>query len=288
MEWKKQIRALAICAVLLVVFSGVVSSEQTPAETIDEQIVENPYGVPVTASSETVYWTFEITNPDLTSYPGGTAYYEMRIECLSESTDPLDLSFFCVSFVPGLWPYGDWDWDIDWATLSGGIAPGESYIGPFGHFEWTNEVPIGYVQGGDMIAGASTASPTRISEPYTCTIKPAIILATTDIDPDTLNLKSKGKWVTAYIELPDDYDVNNIDVSTVMLEDQVQAEVRPTEIGDYDNDGIADLMVKFDRQELISLLEVGDAELKVAGELYDGTPFEGSDTIRVIDKGKGK
>ena len=77
--------------------------------------------------------------------------------------------------------------------------------------------------------------------------------------------------------------MNNIDVSTVMLEDQVQTEARPTEIGDYDNDDIADLMVKFDRQKLISLLEVGDAELTVAGELCDGTPFEGSDTIRVID-----
>jgi hypothetical protein len=45
-------------------------------------------------------------------------------------------------------------------------------------------------------------------------------------------------------------------------------------------------MVKFDTQELIPLLEVGDAELTVSGELIDGPMFEGSDTIRVIDKGK--
>ena len=35
--------------------------------------------------------------------------------------------------------------------------------------------------------------------------------ATTDIDPDTLNLKSKAKWVTVYMELPERYDVADID-----------------------------------------------------------------------------
>ncbi len=44
--------------------------------------------------------------------------------------------------------------------------------------------------------------------------------------------------------------------------------------------------MKFDRQELISYLSVGDVTLTVTGELNDGTPFEGSDTIRVINKGK--
>jgi hypothetical protein len=32
------------------------------------------------------------------------------------------------------------------------------------------------------------------------------ITATIDIDPDVLNLKGNGKWVTAYIELPEGYD----------------------------------------------------------------------------------
>jgi hypothetical protein len=112
---------------------------------------------------------------------------------------------------------------------------------------------------------------------------------TIDFDPDTLNLKSKGKWVTTYIELPESYDVSYINVSTVVLNYQVHAEDHPTEIGDYDNDGIADLMVKFDRHAVEEILEVGEeVEVTVTGELIDGTQFEGTDTIRVIDKGGKK
>jgi hypothetical protein len=106
------------------------------------------------------------------------------------------------------------------------------------------------------------------------------VLATIDVDPDTLNLKSRGQWITAYIELPEGYDVSDIDVSTVMLNTEIQAEIHPTEIGDYDTDGIPDLMVKFDRAEVMALLSVGEATLTITGEV-DGTPFEGSDTIRV-------
>jgi hypothetical protein len=47
-------------------------------------------------------------------------------------------------------------------------------------------------------------------------VAPAIP-ATVDIDPDTLNLKSKGKWITCYIELPDGYSVEDIDIDSVTL-----------------------------------------------------------------------
>lgn len=115
------------------------------------------------------------------------------------------------------------------------------------------------------------------------------IETTVDIDPDTFNLKSKVPWIICYIELPEGYNVGDIDVSTIVLNDVVPAESRPTEIGDYDSDGIADLMVKFDRSVVQEILDLGDeVEITVTGELTDGTPFEGSDTIRVIDKGGKK
>jgi hypothetical protein len=113
----------------------------------------------------------------------------------------------------------------------------------------------------------------------------SIIPADIDFEPDTFNINSKGKWITAYIELPGEYDVSDIDVPTVQLDNVIYAESKPTEIGDYDNDGIPDLMLKFNRSSVQEILEVGnEVEITVTGELTDGTPFEGKDEIRVIEK----
>jgi len=131
-------------------------------------------------------------------------------------------------------------------------------------------------------------------------LAPPKIPATVDIHPVTLNLKSKGKWITCYIELPEGYNVADINVSTVVLNDTVPAELHPTEVGDYDNDTIPDLMVEFDRAEVISyiLANVNMTELyeerfmtiplTLTGYLYDGTPFQGSDTITIMLPTYGK
>jgi len=111
-----------------------------------------------------------------------------------------------------------------------------------------------------------------------------IIPATVDIDPDVLELKSEGKSVTCYIELLEGYDVVQIDVTTILLNDAVFAESAPTEVEDNDGDGIPDLKVKFDRSAVEAVVDPGDrVEITVTGELTDGTRFIGSDTIRVID-----
>jgi parallel beta-helix repeat protein len=115
-----------------------------------------------------------------------------------------------------------------------------------------------------------------------------IVTATIDIDPDTLNLKSKGKWITAYIELPEGYDVNNINVSTITLNGTVPAELRPIAIGDYDNDSVPDLMAKFNRTKVSQYILskgiiYGNVTLTLSGKLDDGTPFIGSHAIKVSD-----
>ncbi len=109
--------------------------------------------------------------------------------------------------------------------------------------------------------------------------------ALVDFDPNTLNCHSHGRFVTCYIELPEGYDPADIDVSTVVLNDELAALLHPTGVGDEDNDGIPDRMVKFDRAEVIGLLQPGEQiEVVVSGELDDQTPFAGADFVRVICK----
>jgi len=103
-----------------------------------------------------------------------------------------------------------------------------------------------------------------------------------DFKPETVNLASRGKFVTVYIELPEGFDVSQINVSSLLLNETVSALSKPIEIGDYDSDGITDLMVKFERQQVADTLEPGEQLVTIFGRLLDGTPFSGMDIIRVL------
>ncbi|MDA3897423.1 MAG: metallophosphoesterase [Desulfobacteraceae bacterium] len=124
-------------------------------------------------------------------------------------------------------------------------------------------------------------------------VSPAIaenaIEAAIDVNPNTFNLNSNGNWATVFIEFPatSTCDVSQIDVGNVVLSVNgynIPAESSPSNIGDYDLDGIPDLMVKFDRQLLQSHMFMGSEELTVTGTA-DGTDFLGSDTVNVKAKG---
>jgi PKD repeat protein len=115
----------------------------------------------------------------------------------------------------------------------------------------------------------------------TVNVIPSIIPATVDIKPDTLNIRSKGRWITAYIELPDRYSLKEVEISTIKLNDVIPAQKSPFRIGDYDCDGIPDLMVKFDRSSVKKFLDDPEEILTVTGKI-GGKTFSGSDSIKVI------
>ena len=123
---------------------------------------------------------------------------------------------------------------------------------------------------------------------------PPTVSATIDIDPETLNLKSNGEWITAYIELPESYDVSEIDVGSILLNNAVPVDVKaPITIGDYDLDAIPDLMVKFDRAAIIEWLDTNDygedtgkyyeINLTITGTV-SGTQFAGTDQVKVLKR----
>ena len=105
------------------------------------------------------------------------------------------------------------------------------------------------------------------------------IPATVDIEPDTLNLDSKGNLVKAFIQMTE-RDVNDIVPSTVKL-------CLPTnECLDAINGSVEDDTFKadFDRAAVIALLDgqTGPVTFTVTG-IVAGRTFEGTDTERIID-----
>lgn len=119
---------------------------------------------------------------------------------------------------------------------------------------------------------------------------PPIVPADIEINPGVFNLKSKGNYISCYIEILEDYNVYDIDqTKDITFEfdgNYVIAEESPRNIGDNDSDGNPDLMVKFNRQDVYDILPFGYVELIVKGYLVDGFYFEGEDTVYVKDVGK--
>lgn len=112
--------------------------------------------------------------------------------------------------------------------------------------------------------------------------------ATVEINPETLNLKSNGEWITTYITFEDGYDVYSVDASSITINNTISAVW-----SDIQNEI---LMVKFNRTEVINWLGVIDYSIDT-GNTYnvslaltggiDGVSlgFRGIDGIKVISKG---
>lgn len=107
-------------------------------------------------------------------------------------------------------------------------------------------------------------------------------------------LRQEGNRVEVSVEKRIDWGNyrSTIDTGSVMLEnvpavtDPRYGFFRDQELEDRDGNGLPELMVKFDCAAVRALLEPGEVELTVTGRLTDGTPFIGSDTVRVIAPGR--
>ena len=99
--------------------------------------------------------------------------------------------------------------------------------------------------------------------------------------------------MTCYIEIPEGEDPELIDLSSIeiyrvndiYLSDSLFTD-GPSEIGDHNNNGVLDLMVKFDRQSIYNILSEGPAEIWLTCNDSQGKNYTGSDICLVIDKGR--
>ena len=119
--------------------------------------------------------------------------------------------------------------------------------------------------------------------------EPEPIPASLDIDPNTLNLNSRGNFVTASIELPNGFNANQIDGNTVRISAIDGHPIEPicaekTMESEIESENC--LLAKFERKDLENVLVPGDeVKITIEGSLTSGKKFTGVDTIRVIEKG---
>jgi len=107
--------------------------------------------------------------------------------------------------------------------------------------------------------------------------------------PRTLNLKSRGKWITAIVRLPKEYNASDVDISSILINGTVPADQRHYIICKRWNL----IVLKFNRTAIIELIKESlngtvckEKSVKVlltlTGKFLDGTPFQGKDKIRVV------
>jgi len=108
------------------------------------------------------------------------------------------------------------------------------------------------------------------------------IEAVVDIKPETLNLKGKAKWILALIQLPAEYKVTDIDPRHIRLNETYEPKQTTLNLDEQI------LVAKFLREELDSILQLGEVTLTITGQLLDETEFAGTDTLRVISPGPKK
>ncbi|MHC4642169.1 MAG: choice-of-anchor Q domain-containing protein, partial [Planctomycetota bacterium] len=209
-----------------------------------------------------------------------------------------------------LWGGGDQIWNIDGSTITinysdvQGGWPGKGNIDADPYF-----VETGYWDAnGVWIDGdyhllqdspcIDTGDPNYIAKPNETDLdgKPRIvggridmgayespIFAEARILPRTINLASEGNWITSYIWLPEGYDVADIESNSIFLENEIQ----PEQFSVDEQQQVA--TARFTREDVLPILEVGDINLTITGQLRDGTVFKGADIVNVTDKaGKKK
>ncbi|MCK4252237.1 T9SS type A sorting domain-containing protein, partial [candidate division WOR-3 bacterium] len=99
-----------------------------------------------------------------------------------------------------------------------------------------------------------------------------MISASVDIKPEVINLNSHGKF-TAFLTLPAGYNPHEIDVETVECEGAIALSGHVA---------AQRFIAKFAVQDLVGVSPGPAVEFMVTGQLFDGTPFSGCDTVRVI------
>ncbi len=115
-----------------------------------------------------------------------------------------------------------------------------------------------------------------------------------DIKPggsaNPVNPMSKGVLSVAILST-DEFDVNDVNIDTLLFGDPLLIDNGGTAVSplrssliDISGDGLLDLTLKFSTRDLVEFGALGSDTIEgiLTGETFDGIPFEGLDSIRIV------
>jgi len=212
------------------------------AEGCDTLMARNPFETPESATTSATFGSiYDATKADLTTV----------LTCSDTGTliPPWNMIYFNGVEIGPSTALGTKHYGVNYFDVTSLLSPGENVV------EFQDRGDCEYVHNAFLV------------------VENPVIPASVTFDKKKLNLNSNG-ILKAFITLPDDCDVANIDVSTVECEG---APVVGSKITGKDV-----LEAKFGIQDLEGVEPRPEVKLTVKGELFDGTPFEGSNTVEVV------
>ncbi|SFJ50444.1 Ig-like domain (group 3) [Halobacillus dabanensis] len=141
----------------------------------------------------------------------------------------------------------------------------------------TPDLPFEREENGELIRGDFL----KFQVVASVDLQPSVIKSPKGKGPDKPG--HKGPKVTAYVSMQEGYDLSDIDPDSLLLNGEVQPldKQKKHKIGDFDKDEIEEYRVEFSRNQLASLLEQGEQEITLSGQLESGLSFSATSMIHV-------
>ncbi len=202
---------------------------------------------------------------------GSTACYTTGLTCTFtiEVRDPA-----LIFFRWDLDADGGWDYPGPGSDWTSGIAltvdPWSPYYDP--------AIPRVCAQGWDGVSTVDEGGVLVPKGPISCT-DPSF-LGTIVMRPGQWSRHSAGRWVTAFLELPESMDPGSLVVGSVSLEG-IPAVAMPRDGWRAGGNGVAGWMFKVDRAALTERLGPGTHTVRLQGEWTEGT-FTAVDRVTIL------